>query len=119
MLTGRLTKDNADHTRVTVDFTQWLDTNETISSVTTPTVVAEQSAVWQFGPFTPQPPPPIVDSTPVTVQNSFIIAAGLMVQLILTAGTPGVTDKVTFVATGSSSFRQKQIDILVNTRYPE
>lgn len=119
MLTGRLTKDSADHTRVTVDFTNWLDQNEVITSVSTPTVVTEQAAVWQYGPYTPQPPPPIADTTPVLVANSFIVAAGLMVQLILTSGTPGITDKITFVATGSSSFRQKQIDLIVNCRMPE
>lgn len=116
MLTGRLNKDSADASRVTVDFTQWLDTNEKITSITSPTVVVEQAATWQAGAWTTQPPPPVTDSTPLLVANSFIIANGTEVQLVITVGTPGLTYKVTFVATGSSSLRVKQIDLLVTVR---
>lgn len=116
MLTGRLNKDSADASRVTLDFSQWLDTNETITAISTPTVVVEQLATWQAGAWTNQPPPPVTDSTPLVVANSFIVDSSTQVQLILAVGTPGLTYKITFVATASSSFRLKQIDLLVNIR---
>lgn len=116
MLTGRLTKDSADLSRVTIDFTPWLDTSETVTSITTPVVALEQNALWQTGAWTNQPPLPPLDTTPLVVNNAFIVSGGLMVQLILAIGTPGLTYKVTFAGSGSSSLRTKQIDILVTLR---
>jgi hypothetical protein len=120
MLVGRLTKDSADVRRAVVDFItlNWLDLNETIASINTPVIVVEQQQVLNF----PQPPvfplPAPVDTTPLTLVSSIILSGNQKVQLLLGVGTPGLTYKVTFVATGSSSGRQKQIDILVTIRQP-
>lgn len=117
MLTGRLTKDSADVRRATVDFitNNWLDTGETIASITTPVVVVEQNAVVCFPPGQPFPAP--VDSTPLIVVSSAIVSSSQKVKLMLGVGTPGLTYKVTFVATGTSA-RQKHIDLLVTVREP-
>lgn len=120
MLTGRITKDSADVRRVTIDFVTngWLDQSETLSGFTTPVIVVEQNAVWQNGAYVVTPPPPPVDSTPLTLVSSFLLTGNQMVQLLLGVGTPGLTYKVTFVATGGTSNRRKQIDILVTVREP-
>lgn len=120
MLTGRITKDSADVRRVTVDFITngWLDTNEQISTITTPVIVVEQNAVWQVGAYIATPPPSPVDTTPMTLVSAFIVSGNQKVQLMLTAGTPGLTYKVTFVATTATSLRQKQIDLIVTIREP-
>lgn len=116
MLVGRLTKDSADLRRVTVDFTDWLDVNETISAVTAPVIVVEMNAVFQIGAWSATPLPPPVDSTPMIVVSTTVVDNGLMVQIMLDIGTPGLTYKVTFLATGSSSAREKQIDFFVTVR---
>lgn len=119
MIVGRTTKDSATIRRVTVDFTTngWLDTGETISGVTTPVVVVEQQAVWYNGALSTTPIPPPVDSAPLVVNSITIIGSSTMVQLMLGVGTPGLTYKVTFVATGTSG-REEQIDLLVMVRTP-
>ena len=120
MLVGRITKDSADVRRVTVDFiaNNWLDTNEQLASITTPTIVVEQNASWQLGQYVTTPPPPPADTTPLTLVNSFLVTGNQLVQLMLSSGTPGLTYKVTFVATAATSQRQKQIDLLVTVREP-
>lgn len=120
MLVGRMTKDSADFRRATIDFITngWLDDNETITSITTPVIVVEQNATWVNGAYVTTPPPPPVDTTPLVLTSSFIVSGNQLVQLLLSVGTPGLTYKVTFVATGSSSNRQKQIDLLVTVREP-
>lgn len=120
MLTGRLTKDSADFRRATIDFITngWLDANETIASFTTPVIVVEQNAVYQNGAYVVTPPPPPVDTTPLVLTSAFLVTGNQKIQLLLSVGTPGLTYKVTFVATGSSSSRQKQIDLLVTVREP-
>lgn len=129
MLVGRITKDTSDSRRVTVSFVDWLDTNEAIRSTTTPVVAVQQNAVWGQGqPFTVMPQPTPTDPTPLTVGSISVsnvtcddtgvtyTAAG--VTMFLNSGTPGVTYKVTFTATGSISGRVKQIDLLVTVRQP-
>lgn len=115
MLVGRTTKDSATIRRVTVDFITngWLDFDETIVSVTTPTVVVEQLAV-----FAPAGAPPALpaDTTPMTVGSVAIVSNSQKVQLMLNNGTPGLTYKVTFVATGGTSARAEQIDFFVFVR---
>lgn len=117
MLVGRLTKDSADLRRATVDFitNNWLDSGETITSITTPAIVVEQNAVVNFPPGQAFPAP--VDSTPLTLASSAIVSSSQKVKLMLSVGTPGLTYKVTFVATGTSG-RHKQVDLLVSVREP-
>lgn len=119
MLVGRSPKDSATIRRVTVDFITngWLDTGETILSVTTPVVVVEQIAVWQNGTLATVPFPLPPDTTPLAVNSIAIVSSSQKVQLMLGLGTPGLTYKVTFVATGSSG-RVEQIDLIVFVRQP-
>ncbi len=122
MLVGRLTKDSAELRRVTVDYftNGWLDTGETISAVSTPVVVVEITAgiVLDRGYEVISPAPPLVDVTPLVVQSIYIVSQGQFVQLMLGLGTPGITYKVTFLATGATSGRIKQVDLLVTIREP-
>jgi hypothetical protein len=118
MMTGRLTKDSAEVRRVTIDFSQWLDSNEALSAITGPVVAIEQMQVWQQGQWVTIPPGGIVDATPLSVASAVILGSGTQARLMLTSGTPGITYKVTFVATAGTSGRQKQVDLIVTVRTP-
>lgn len=115
MMTGRLTKDSAEVRRVTVDFSLWCDTSEVISAVSTPAIVIEPFAVRNLPAGVPIFTPP--DTTPLTLYSAVLISAQ-QVQLMLQAGTPGLTYKLTFLATGSTSLRQHQCDLLITVRGP-
>ncbi len=122
MIAGRLTKDSAEVRRVTLDFFTdgWLDTAETIATVSVPLVVLEPSAGWVIGNAVVSPAPLPPDVTPLVVSaGPFIVQQGQLVQLFVAVGTPGLTYKVTLLVTGSSSGRTKQVDILVFVRLPE
>ena len=118
MIVGRINKDNADVSRATIDFSQWLDVGEAVSALASPVVVVEQNASWQQGAYIATPPPPVVDSTPLTVLSTTSVNSNLQLQIMLQAGTPGLTYKVTFIGVGSVSGRNKQIDLIVNIREP-
>lgn len=117
MIVGRLTKDQADVRRVTVDFTQWLDAGETVVSATVPVIDVRQQASWSDGPYIANPPPVVSDTTPLTLLSEAVVNGNTGVQLFLQAGTPSLTYVVSFIATGGSG-RQKEIDILVYVRVP-
>ena len=118
MIVGRLVKDSAELRRVTIDFSLWLDATEQVSATTTPAIIVEQLATWQQGAWVSTPPPPVTDTTPLSLASSVIAAGGSQVMLMLGAGTPGLTYKVTFVATGGISGRQAQVDFTVTVRMP-
>jgi hypothetical protein len=103
--------------RITVDFTKWLDPNETLSAVTTPAVTNEGEPQWQIFPYPPTGLTPPVDTNPLTVTSSLIINAGTQVQLFLQNGTPGISYQVQFVATGMST-RHQPIEIVVQVQGP-
>lgn len=129
MKIAHITKDSADVRRFTVDFLNdeagpWLDDGEVISSITTPAITIEQYATWQYGSYVSPPITTPTDTTPLVIVSAGIIAPTLngvsqgnvQVQIFVGVGTPGLTYKVTFVATGSTSGRQKQISVLVTIR---
>ena len=117
MMTGRITKDSAELRRVTIDFSKWLDTNETVSAVSSPGVVVQNATVWsQGGELVQAAPVQIVDATPLQVSSIAVMPGGTEVRLMLSAGTPGLVYAVTFLATGSASARVCQIDVLVGVR---
>ncbi len=122
MLAGRVNKDTQDFTRVVVDFSQWLDPGEIIGAATPATVTVMQEASWSVDPYVTQPPLPITDSTPLTVPNETIVSGtggnNTAVQLFFGVGTPGLSYVVSFTATGQTSGRQKDIDIIVMVRQP-
>lgn len=118
MIVARIVKDSADTRRVIIDFANdpagsWLDTGETISAGL-PTVVVQPAAVWIDNPSAS--PLTVVDVTPLTVPQPTIVDGGLQVQMMLSSGTPGLTYVVTWLATGSTSGRVKQIDTTVTIR---
>jgi hypothetical protein len=119
MIEGRTLKDTQDVTRITVDFSKWLDAGEVIGAVTSATVTVLLSASWNTDVFVAQAPLPIVDTTPLVVLSEALVSNNTEVRLMLGLGTPGVSYVVTFVATGQTSGRQKEVDIIVTIREPQ
>jgi hypothetical protein len=119
MLVERLNKQPEAVTRATVDFSQWVDSGETITAVTFP-VVSLLPSGWS-GPFPWSPPydpgTPPVDSNPLLVQTSVLLSGNLQVQMFLINGTVGLAYQVQFVATGTSG-RQIPIEIDVQVMAP-
>lgn len=117
-LVGKTIKASAETKRVIIDFADWLDAAETVDDITTP-VVGLQAEAW-VGPW----PPPIIvdqvpvipdDATPLVCSSSQIVTpAGRYVYLFLDDGTVGNSYSVTFVATGSSSGRTKEVRVDVS-----
>ena len=106
---GRITKENSDISRTTVDFSGWLDTGETITSVTNATIT-----YGNVGWSTTQPPsnPAATpyDPTTLTFVSTTVVNASTAVQVFLQAGTPGSAYTVSFVVWGTSG-RHKTVEI--------
>jgi hypothetical protein len=120
MIVGRTSKAPSETKRVTVDFSQWLDTAEVVGSITTP-VVALQPTSYP-GPF-PYPASVVIpteypdDPTPLLVSGAFIISPdSLLVRLFATAGTDGNGYSITFRATGSTSGRIVEVRVDMSVR---
>jgi len=110
MLVGRITKENSDESRVTVDFSAWLDAGEVVTQVSNQLVI-QGAFGWNLTqpPWTAQPIP--YDPTPITVAALGIITSGTQVQFLLNAGTPGMAYTFQFVAWGSTSKRKKTVEV--------
>lgn len=104
-------KDSAEKVRRDFDFSKWLDSAETISTLSLSAIVVE-------GGFGVGPPPVTLptDTTPLTINTSNSINADTGIRILWQAGTPGLTYKSTFIVTGSSSSRVKQVDVFVTVR---
>lgn len=120
MLIGRTTKDPLETGRFTVDFTEWLDPSEMITSISGAVAVALQASGWP-GPWPVGSPIPAVptlpdDPTPLTVTTTAIITpAGVYVQVFYTGGTDGNGYSISFLAVGSSG-RTKEVRVDVSVR---
>ena len=101
MLAQRINKEIGDTSRVIVDMTFWLDTAESITSVT-PISVTLGSPGWTTQQPSATPPAAPYDPTPVTVQSTTVVNDFTGVQLFLVSGTPGNVYTVQFVVWGSS-----------------
>jgi hypothetical protein len=97
MRLGKFTKVPADNKRYTIDYNEWLDTGETLSTVT-------------FG-VTP------VTASPLTAGNLSLIDANKGAQFYVAAGLDGENYTVTVTITTSVS-QTKQDTILFVVRAP-
>jgi hypothetical protein len=115
--TGWLQKETAEVGRVIIDFGCWLDPGEVLGSVSRFSLRAADynpvAASWQVDyPLDFAEQATIVDSVPLVLTGATIVG-GKVVNVLLGAGTPGLTYIASFIAIASTSGREKQIDILV------
>ena len=106
-------KRTAEITRCLVDFSHWLDDGEAIGSLSqfSLAIVDEPLATaWQVDyPFGPTETPVFVDTTPLILTGATTVGS-TKASILLGAGTPGGAYVVSFIATGNTSGRQKEID---------
>lgn len=125
---GPVSKENLDITRLVFDFTCWLvdaddGTTEPISSVGFPAIgLASQAGYppWQVDyPFSDNTTPVVIEDTyPLTIQSVTIAAGATEVEVLVSAGTPGVEYVVSVVASAATTRRRKQVDCLVSVEAP-
>ena len=109
---GTSIKQNIDTRKYYFDFSQWLDANETVSLLSNFAVSSVSPAYgWQADfPF-PTVAVAATDTNPLTVSGSGTTSPS-MAYISVTAGTPGLSYVVSFLATTTLG-RQKEVDILV------
>lgn len=114
---GRSRKAVADTLRVVIDFSRWLDTGETIGSLSRFSLKVdtdnEVATAWQVDyPFeTTTDSAAIADTVPLILTGATI--TGAKANILLGAGTPKLTYIVSFVATGATSGRVREVDFFV------
>lgn len=118
MLVGRVAKDTAEMSRYVVDLSDWLDDGEVIGSLSRFSLIAADgvplATAWQTDyPFDPTAVDDLpADATPLILVGSSILG-GTQASVIVGAGTPGLTYIVSYIATGSTSGRQREVDFHV------
>jgi len=115
---GPVNKDNMDISRLIIDFTSWLDPNESITRIDHMMIKADppQTAPpWQANyPLDETSSIVIpVDIYPLEFVRNSIIHGGKAVIVDMAAGTPGLTYAVSFSATAGVSLRRRLVDILM------
>jgi hypothetical protein len=123
---GVVGKENLDVLRLKYDFTCYLETGESVSEIMFPTVSPvfgqeQQNRYWKQdyppdGVTTTVELPP--DDYTLTVVSEAITGSGNEIDIKLTAGTPGYTYVMTFVAVGSTTRRRKQVDTTIYIEVP-
>jgi hypothetical protein len=122
---GPVGKENLDVIRIIYDWSCWVDTNEHLAQIDFPTIQALPYAAstihWRqdYPPDTQaadtQPP----DTYPLRVLSEAITGSpGNVAEIKLVAGTPGFSYVLSYVVTGSTTQRRKQIDTLINIEQP-
>jgi hypothetical protein len=116
-------KKNLDVTLLIFDFTCWLNSGETISTISMPSVHVEAAAPvppWQNDyPLDNTSAYPPSDTYTLTIQSSTIASSSTQIQILVAAGTPGLSYVVSAVATSSATqSRHKQIDCIVTIEMP-
>jgi hypothetical protein len=128
---GPVNKDNMDVSRLIVDFTCWLDPNETITQIAHMMIGAGLCSTANVGFGTWQSDYPLdcahlststttppVDTYPLIFARTSVFSAGKMVEIDVSGGTPGLTYAVSFTVTAGVSFRRRVIDICVAIDQP-
>jgi hypothetical protein len=106
MIVGRRNKETADIIRHTIDFTDWLDSGETIDTVID-NDIAVGTTGWSSSPF-PQPAP--YDPSPMAIRSTTVVGSSKQVQVFLTSGTPGNVYTMTLKVLGTSG-REKVVEL--------
>lgn len=90
MKLGKFTKTSVERKRYALDYSDWLDTGETVSSVT----------------FTVTP----TDTTPLVVDANSISSAGTVVAFFVNYGTTGTTYTVDIqITTSGGQIKEDQV----------
>ena len=128
---GPVVKENMDVTRLTYDFTQWLDMaeDEIVEQVEFPTIGvlpygSTPATNWRQdypvdSTTTPDNTPP-PDTYPLMVvdEAANIINNGLGVEIKVIAGTPAFGYVLSFLTVASVTRRRKQVDTIINIEVP-
>jgi hypothetical protein len=123
MLVGRINKQPGPAiSRFTVNFAEYLDSGETIASVTRQTI--QEVASGYQGPWPPnayyQNPPQLPYDNPDTTLEfvgTYVILDNSMVQMFVTGGNVGIVYQVQFLMTGTST-RALPVEVLVQIQPP-
>jgi hypothetical protein len=117
-IVGGIIKETAEVGRAVFDFSCWLDKDEVVGLVSRFSLANQGSkaaVAWQpdypFDPVDAAADPP-ADDVPLVFTGS-TTDAGRVVNVLVGAGTPGLTYTASFVAVGNRSGREKQINFLV------
>lgn len=114
---GPVNKDNLDVSRLIIDFTCWLDANESVTEISYLTVLANPALPlpsWQANyPLDETSATPPVDTYPLVIIEQSVIHGGKAVVLDLAAGTPQLSYAVSFAAVAGVSRRRRLVDILM------
>lgn len=106
MIVGRRNKETADIIRHTIDFTDWLDSGETIDTVIDNSISVGTSG-WSSSPF-PQLSP--YDPSPMAIRSTTVVGSNKEVQVFLTSGTPGNVYTMQLKVLGTSG-REKVVEL--------
>lgn len=110
MLVGTVLKERTDHSRVTVDFSKWLDAGETIKQIVSQSIVLGMSG-WSNTAYPDPWYPPPDDPTPLVFELVSLINGATAIQVLLDDGTPGNSYTVTFVVHGLVSNREVTAEV--------
>lgn len=114
-------KQSIDAREVIIDFSRWLDTGESIATLSNFAILANPSVSypsWQTDfPFvTPTTPAP-ADTIPLVIDGATVLSSS-RASLLIGNGTPGLAYMVSFLVTVAPTQRLKEIDILVSINQP-
>jgi hypothetical protein len=123
---GPVNKDNLDVARLIIDFSCWLDTNESITEISYMAIransMASSSISWRANyPINCadySTSVPTVDSYPLIFVDHSVIHEGRAVVVDVAAGTPLYNYVVSFTATAGLSRRRRLVDILMTIDQP-
>jgi len=113
---GGIKKETAEISRAVFDYTCWLDGGETIALFGRSTIaLGDCSCIgsWQVDYPCCTPCGDIPEDTNPLKWNGITIDAGRMIEVLVGKGTPGLSYTVSFLSSGSSSGRLKQINFCV------
>src|SRR5262245_34534065 len=117
---GPVGKENLDVIRLIYDWSCWLDTGEHLAQIDFPSIQAlpyggsSTNLRQDYPPDTQDAGTNPPDTYPLMVLSEAITGSpGNFAEIKLVAGTPGFSYVVSYVVTGSSTQRRKQIDTLI------
>jgi len=115
---GPVNKDNMDISRLLIDFTCWLDVNESITELSHMTIMpnpAMSLPTWQadYPLCNMYSYSTGVDTYPLDFVKQAVFQSGKIVALDVAAGTPTMSYVVSFTALAGVSKRRRLVDILM------
>lgn len=109
-------KQAVDTRKLTIDFSRWLDADETIASIGNFAIQSSPpttSGSWTSDFPAVEPVTTPADANPLFMDGASVISAGTQVQLLISGGTPQLSYMVSFLVTAGPTQRQKEVDLFV------